>query len=216
MLRVPILFNKMVYKRVMALKIESVFPTQIGRGRLNGASALNPKILAELKSLTAQDKMGKQWSAENYRGGYTSYGSLSDLHHRFPVFSTFSERLQPHANAFAKKQGWDLRGLRLEMTHCWINIMPKHTYHTLHHHPHSVLSGAYYVSAPRGSVALKLEDPRMALYMSAPVREGLYYEVKPAPGSFILFESWLRHEVPPNQSNAPRVSLSFNYALEGV
>ena len=103
--------------------------------------------------------------------------------------------------------------MNLSMTSCWLNVMPKNTYHTLHLHPHSVLSGTYYVTAPKGSVSLKLEDPRMGLYMNAPVRK-LYYEVKPKAGSFVLFESWLRHEVPPNQSSAPRISISFNYSLE--
>jgi uncharacterized protein (TIGR02466 family) len=30
-------------------------------------------------------------------------------------------------------------------------------------------------------------------------------------GSLVLFESWLRHEVPPNPSGSPRISVSFNY-----
>jgi len=30
-------------------------------------------------------------------------------------------------------------------------------------------------------------------------------------GSLLLFESWLRHEVPANPVNAERISISFNY-----
>jgi uncharacterized protein (TIGR02466 family) len=36
--------------------------------------------------------------------------------------------------------------------------------------------------------------------------------VTPKPGSLILFESWLRHEVPPNSARQNRISVSFNYA----
>ena len=115
--------------------------------------------------------MGREWSAVNYRGGYTSYGSLSDMHYRCPSFAEFKEAMQPHALAFAKASRWEMRGMELEMTACWMNIMPKHTYHTLHLHPHSVISGAYYVTAPKDSVAMKLEDPRMGLFMNAPVFE---------------------------------------------
>jgi len=32
-----------------------------------------------------------------------------------------------------------------------------------------------------------------------------------AAGSLLLFESWLRHEVVPNQARGERVSISFNY-----
>jgi len=30
-------------------------------------------------------------------------------------------------------------------------------------------------------------------------------------GTLVLFESWLRHEVPPNPAASPRISISFNY-----
>ena len=33
-------------------------------------------------------------------------------------------------------------------------------------------------------------------------------------GNVILFESWLRHEVPVNQTDDQRISVSFNYAWE--
>ena len=199
----------------MKFRTESLFPTLIGRGSLDGQASLNKRLLAEIESFSAQDRMGRQWSEENYRGGYTSYASLSDMHHRSPLFLEFSEKLQPHAEAFAKAQGWDMRGMNLEMTALWMNVMPQNTYHTLHLHPHSVISGAYYVSTPKGSVSLKLEDPRMGLYMNAPLsrKRSLYQEITPAAGTFVLFDSWLRHEVPPNRSSQPRISLSFNYSL---
>jgi len=31
-------------------------------------------------------------------------------------------------------------------------------------------------------------------------------------GTLVLFESWLRHEVPPNPVAAERISISFNYS----
>lgn len=200
----------------MKNRFENLFATTVLRGALANASALNKKLLVEIEQFSSQDKMGREWSRENYQGGYTSYGSLSDMHHRAPSFADLESALEPQAMAFAKKQGWSLRGMELQMTACWINIMPAGSYHTLHLHPGSVISGTYYVSSPPGSVSLKIEDPRMGFYMNAPVRQGqsLYYEVAPTPGSFVLFESWLRHEVPPNRSKQPRISVSFNYGLE--
>ena len=35
--------------------------------------------------------------------------------------------------------------------------------------------------------------------------------VKPAVGEVLLWESWLRHEVPMNMAEADRISVSFNY-----
>jgi uncharacterized protein (TIGR02466 family) len=31
-------------------------------------------------------------------------------------------------------------------------------------------------------------------------------------GNLVLFESWLRHEVAPNPTEAERISISFNYS----
>lgn len=199
------------------MKVQSLFPTRIATGKLPHASALNRALRLDIREVSKQDSMGRQWCKENYPNGYTSYASLSDMHHRTPTFLDFASALQPFARKFARAQDWNLRGLELEMTACWINVMPPGARHGLHLHPHSVVSGVYYVDAPPGSVSLRLEDPRMAMYMNAPVREGdaggLYHAIAPSEGSFVLFESWLRHEVPPNTSRKPRISISFNYDL---
>jgi len=91
--------------------------------------------------------------------------------------------------------------------------------HASHIHPHSVISGTTYVAMPEGASALKLEDPRSARMMAAPTRlktarEELrtFIYAKPAVGDVLLWESWLRHEVPMNLSEEDRISVSFNYS----
>ena len=104
------------------------------------------------------------------------------------------------------------------MTDCWVNIMPRQVVHSLHLHPLATISGTYYVHTPRGSAGLKLEDPRLDRYMAAPPlkvnarADRQRWVVIPAQaGTLVLFESWLRHEVPPNPAASPRISISFNY-----
>jgi uncharacterized protein (TIGR02466 family) len=36
--------------------------------------------------------------------------------------------------------------------------------------------------------------------------------VEPVPGTVLLWESWLRHEVVQNTARGQRISVSFNYA----
>ncbi|NBX77303.1 MAG: hypothetical protein EBQ92_12175 [Proteobacteria bacterium] len=198
------------------MAFQEIFPTTIARGPLASSQALQKELLKDIELISKEDKFGKEWSKKNYIGGYTSYASLNNLHHRYPSFMEFQKRINKEAEKFAKKLGWNFKGLELQMTDCWANIMPQGTYHTLHFHPHSVISGAFYLTTPPGSVALKLEDPRMSFYMNAPQGKPMYREVPAEEGRFILFESWLRHEVPPNQSRKSRISISFNYALETV
>ena len=83
----------------------------------------------------------------------------------------------------------------------------------------TVLSGTLYVSAPPGSGALRLEDPRLPMMMAAPPRSDSAPEdsrnfiyVEPEPGLVLLWESWLRHEVTAGRGKADRLSVSFNFS----
>jgi uncharacterized protein (TIGR02466 family) len=38
-----------------------------------------------------------------------------------------------------------------------------------------------------------------------------FVEVVPDSGTVLLWESWLRHEVPPGSGSGKRISISFNY-----
>ena len=127
------------------------------------------------------------------------------------TFVQLRERLDHHVAAYAKALRWDLRGARLQMSDCWANIMGPGSAHSGHVHPQAVVSGTYYVRTPGGSAGLKFEDPRLERFMAAPMRPGTHVEVPARAGRVVLFESWLRHEVPAGGTAAERVSLSFNY-----
>ena len=38
-----------------------------------------------------------------------------------------------------------------------------------------------------------------------------FVSIAPRPGTVLLWESWLRHEVPLNEAEDDRISVSFNY-----
>lgn len=164
------------------------------------------------------DEDGVAWSEANYPNGYTSYGSQTDLHLRYPHFEDLRKAIDRHARKFARALDMDLQDGSLFMSSCWVNIMPTHAAHSLHLHPLSVLSGTYYVDVPKGASSIKFEDPRLSSMMAAPPklpqarpRNQTFVKVAPANGQLMLWESWLRHEVPSNSINADRVSISFNY-----
>jgi uncharacterized protein (TIGR02466 family) len=136
-----------------------------------------------------------------------------------PTFATLEKKLARHVRAFVQALEIDLAGRELAMTDCWVNVMPQHVTHGLHLHPASTLSGTYYVRVPRGAPGLKFEDPRLDRFMAAPPRRAdatpaaRTWHTEPArAGNVVLFESWLRHEVPANPVVTERVSISFNYS----
>jgi uncharacterized protein (TIGR02466 family) len=202
------------------MTLHALFPTLVYAAALQrGAPGdFNLQLLKECRQLRLDDAAGRRWSKKNYPGGYTSYGSVHRLQTVSPTFETLRRKLQRHVAAFAAAVQWDLAGRALEMTDCWVNIMPRQTVHGLHLHPHSSLSGTYYVQVPKGSPGTKFEDPRLDRFMAAPpraqsaARESRPWVTFPArAGHLLLFESWLRHEVVPNAVNAERISVSFNY-----
>ena len=176
------------------------------------------ELEAACRMLAAEDAAGRAWSKENSYGGYTSYASLDDLPTRASVFGELKGKLDKHAAAFAKHLDFDLRGRRLKLDSLWVNVLKPGAAHSGHIHPLSVLSGTAYVATPPGSSALKLEDPRLPLMMAAPPRRSdapeavrPFVYLKPEPGTVLMWESWLRHEVPANRAKAERISISFNY-----
>jgi uncharacterized protein (TIGR02466 family) len=178
----------------------------------------NRDLLKQCRLVRETDPEGQEWSEKHYPHGYTSYGSISDLHLRYPPFEDLAKHIDKHVARFARSLDMDLLGGSLAMTSCWVNIMPANAAHSLHLHPLSVISGTYYVSVPPGASSLKIEDPRLDRMMAAPPkrddvrdRNKLHLELKPKDGTVALWESWLRHEVPPNRSKQERVSISFNY-----
>jgi uncharacterized protein (TIGR02466 family) len=202
------------------LKTHSLFPTVVYEARLPVAQrrALDERLLREALQLRKDDVAGRAWSRDNYRGGYTSYGSLCRLQTISPTFARLEKQLDAHVRRYARVLDFDLRGRKLTMTDCWVNLMSRGVAHGLHLHPQSVISGTYYVRVPDGSAALKFEDPRLDRFMAAPPRHArhgvgrqTWVSSPAAEGKLVMFESWLRHEVPAQPVNALRVSVSFNY-----
>jgi len=199
---------------------QALFPTLVYKAPLqaSGWKPFNDRLLLECRQYREDDMAGQAWSATRYPGGYTSFGSLSRMHTISPTFALLQRKLLRHVGKFARSLEFDLEGRELTMTDCWINIMPRQVVHSLHLHPLSTISGTYYVRTPRGSPGIKFEDPRLDRFMAAPPRrtdcrpENRPWVTVPAEaGTVVLFESWLRHEVPPNPVAAERVSISFNF-----
>lgn len=202
-------------------QISSLFVTRLYRAELNefGDDIDAQELENSCYVIAEDDDAGQEWCEENGYPGYTSYASLTDLPWRFPIFKSIVDALDKHVAAFAEDLEFDLDGRELKLEDIWINILPEGGMHSSHIHPHSVISGTTYVSMPDGASALKLEDPRSARMMAAPprkkgAREELktFVYAKPKVGDVLLWESFLRHEVPMNMAEDERISVSFNYS----
>jgi len=95
----------------------------------------------------------------------------------------------------------------------WAHIHEKNHSTNLHHHVNvndlinsPVLSGVYYVTAPKNCGVITFQYP-VNQYLDKT------YWIKPEPGLFILFPSSLPHYVTRNNNEAKRISISFNFKI---
>lgn len=198
----------------MKSAIETLFPTLIYRAEIPDAARLNLELEDAALSLSQHDTKGRKWCEKHGYAGYTSYASIDNLSQRSKPFARLEKIIHTHATGFAKSLRWNLRGGKPICDSMWVNVLPQGGSHTSHLHTNAVLSGTYYVTAPEGSSPIVFEDPRHAMMMAAPPRKTSIYESRtPKAGTLMLWESWLRHELPMNRARQDRISVSFNCVI---
>jgi uncharacterized protein (TIGR02466 family) len=201
-------------------KYEKFFPTYIFQSQL---PPQNKKLLKELGReahiFRDLDEHGNEWSKENYYHGYTSYSSPMDLVYQSSSFSELKKWIDREVKSYAKALDFDFGQGSLVMSSSWINIMGMNAQHSFHLHPHSAISGVFFIQCPKGSAPFRVEDPRLAQFMGSAPRKPTarqdhqrFIDLVPKSGEMLLFESWLKHEVRPHRIDEERVSFSFNYA----
>lgn len=111
--------------------------------------------------------------------------------------------------------GFDRSAWNLEQEG-WINVLGRGGCHTPHVHPTFHWSGVYYVAVPSASGdsgALEFLDPRTSVGPPPLPQAGCFQDVRtlrPLAGQLVVFPSYVRHWVYPNESEEERISVAFN------
>ena len=104
----------------------------------------------------------------------------------------------------------------------WINMHDPGDHAPKHHHINSCYSGVYYIQTPynSGGIVFTKSPSHMEQIFAHPSEGNLWnsseWEFPTKAGDLILFPSYLTHSVPMNESNEKRISVAFNYFLEGT
>ena len=105
----------------------------------------------------------------------------------------------------------------------WVNVNPKSSFNVPHDHPGYTWSGVYYVSLPERnnpasrSGAIELLDPRtnVSAFATDISKQSPYFSPKrtlsPTNGMILIFPSYLRHWVYPNEEDEDRITMAFNF-----
>ena len=196
--------------------ITALFASPIWRSTIEDTGLLEDLAL-DCRQIATDDQAGRRWSDRNGYPGYTSYASLDDLPRRSGPIGRLKKQIDTAVGAFGKTLEFDLGRGKLALDALWINVLEPGGFHTGHIHPNAVISGTVYVVVPDGASAIRFEDPRLPMMMAHPPRKPKsalkpHVAFTPTPGTLLLWESFLRHEVPLNRAAGERVSISFNYA----
>jgi uncharacterized protein (TIGR02466 family) len=109
------------------------------------------------------------------------------------------------------------------ITQSWLNITKPGGFHHEHLHSNSILSGVFYISTQKGD-SISIIDPNANIKESiifAPKEYNMWNSctthIPISPGELVIFPSWLRHSVQPNEkATKDRISLSFNTFVKGT
>lgn len=138
-------------------------------------------------------------------GGFQTQDNLNTTE---PIFKELVEILNDLSNRIAKE--YKLRQ-QLEVTELWGNVNRYKDYNSAHIHS-GVLSGVFYCKIPPESGKLIMCNP--AVRSDAHPFRIENFPVVPQELGCIFFPSWLEHYVEPNQSDEPRISISFNIDIK--
>ena len=175
-----------------------IFPTPLLITKYEGS------LVDELKHINTLDWI-KQNSNENFKSKDTY---LLD-HEQFKNIKNF---IYESLNKFTKNVFQSDQ--RLVVTQCWLNKNPKGSKHHEHVHPNSIISGVFYFRQdPKLPPISFSKSIQSAIKLDPKKYNNLNSETFLLPctdGELILFPSNLKHSVPTNQGDEPRISMSFN------
>ena len=154
-------------------------------------------------------------------GHITSSDDLFKFDDYKDMVSLIDTQVEKYCNNVLKIDKQDLK-----MSAMWLNVHMYKSYHQLHMHANSFLSGVLYINIPKNCESSKTGylgflDPRPVRnfviadnYDMDSVEVAGSWKYKPIDRMLILFPSWLPHSVREiDVGNEYRISISFNYML---
>ena len=189
------------------------FPTVVAVVKVPDADALNARLLTAIEDVRARykDQGEDPWSEF-----FTTYKSQNKLY-ELPGFRDLTLRIQDEGDKFVRFLGLD-QSKPLYLTGCWLNVYGRGDSQDVHVHTQQVISGCYYVKAPKNTPGLSVFSPYAEAMLDAPMAEPnemnvKFLEIPAVAGEMILFRSWTRHCVRPNRTDDERISIAFNFTF---
>lgn len=197
-------------------RFEPLFYSPLLVFQLPDAAAMNQRLLAEAAAMRAASPGMERsnqngWHSDDDFFERTEPGCLELRGHMLEAVRQATLRVAP-------KYDFSAMGMQAEG---WINVNEQGGYNTPHDHPGWVWSGCYYVQVPaiapgdgsERSGAIEFLDMRTNVRVLTVEDATCFmskFTLRPSDGMLVLFPSYLRHWVYPNEQPVERVSIAFN------
>ena len=145
-------------------------------------------------------------------GGWHSDNIVNETHMEFVKLKNKIEDAVKICHEFLDFK----KTIKQKIENIWVNINQKGHLNDYHIHPHSILSGAFYL---KGSTSIVFHHPFRMIndyYWSSALIEKLTpansgeWRLKPTSNMLLIFPPWVWHKVPMNKEDTNRISISFN------
>ena len=145
-------------------------------------------------------------------GGWQSDNIINETH---TEFVKLKNKIEEAANIYHLELQFKKK-FKQKIVNIWININQKGHLNEFHAHPHSTLSGAFYL---RGHAPIEFQHPFRDInvyYWDEYLIEKKNEEnsggwlLEPEPNNLLIFPPWVDHRVHMNKEDTDRISLSFN------
>ena len=190
--------------------LDNFFPSTIGREEHpEWVDDLLPKVKNFFETQTSNPNF--------YANGKTTHNMNIDLVNH-PDYSKFCTFITGKGRDFLELQGYNPDPIKFN-PYFFLNYFKEGSAHPKHVHSQCTISGIFYLQTPPGSADIRftpnqpfrdffdymfnIKDPTNWFAFD-------HFDYKPYPGLLLMWPSWLYHEVRPNQSTDPRISIVFN------
>tara|TARA_B100001250_G_C19368380_1_gene600775 strand:- start:38 stop:631 length:594 start_codon:yes stop_codon:yes gene_type:complete len=190
--------------------MKTIFSTPLWVTKLSDLDAMNDLVDSSYKTRNLEDSQGKQqvvrsnsgksWHSElNFCGSFSSIGVAKEVTTCF--------------NRCSKEYGYDIKEAKITY---WTIITSKYGYNRRHNHAGSLLSAVLYLRVPKKSGRLIFTDPRPGkvyepyIGIKSSTLDEMSMAIDPTDGLFVVFPSFLEHEVEMTYSDQDRIIASFN------
>ena len=194
--------------------VRVLFPVPLLTFQLADADALNAQLIAEV----AARRKSEPGIERSNRYGWHSEPDL--FQRKEPGHSALAAELRAMLTAATKKLIPDLPANLQRREDGWLNVSDTHAFNAPHDHAGVFWSGCYYVSVPlpadpkdKFSGAIEFIDPRGSIGSSATIETPFTrskFTVRPSASHCLIWPSFMKHWVHPNNSPDERITAAFN------